>query len=194
MRGGDRYDWWENRRNELASSGQAMNPMYGVESCMDCGDMRDEGNYIFHPDVHAELIGEATAKGGGVISEICSDCWYEDHEEPPTERVDKQKQCDKCRKELVQVIVSRSEGWDDDEDEDEEPEPVEISVDMRRHVCTAEYATVYIEVPPAWADDPGYWDDEILEQALGEGYGPDWELETDIQSDEPAEITQVEVM
>ena len=190
MRGGERYDWWENRRNELASSGQAMNPMYGVESCMDCGDMRDEGNYIFHPDVHAELIGEATAKGASVDQDVCSECWYEQNTAPPTERVDKQTSCDVCGKELVQVIVMTNH----EEDEEEEAEPVEIMVSLSRHVCTQEYSTVYVEVEADWAEDLAYWDDEILEKALAEGYGPDWEMDTDVMSDEEPVIQEMNIV
>lgn len=192
-RGAPRYEWWIARGLELVADRLAFKPKYGPEPCFDCGGPYETGQHIFAPVVHAELIGdgEAIATGGGVPKEICSECWYEDNEGPPAARIDKQTQCDVCGKELVQVIVIHST---DPYDEDEDEELVEIGVDLRRHVCTQEYATVYIEVPPAWADDPGYWDDEILEQALAAGYGPGWELDTDTHSEEPAEIADVEVI
>ena len=191
--GGSRYSWWVERFREMKADGLAKRPAYGPESCFDCGREDMTTSYIYHPAVHAELIGEATEKGGGVVRGICSECWYADHEEPPTERIDKQTSCDICGKELVQVIILRTQPEYND-DEDEEEEPVELRVDLRRHVCTQEYATAYVEVPAAWADDPAYWDDEILEAALGQGYGPDWEMDTETHSDEPAEIVEVEVV
>ncbi len=194
-RAAPRYDWWMARRGELVDDNLAFKPKYGPEECFDCGGPYETGQYIYCPSVHDELKGdgEAIAIGGGVIREICSECWYADHEEPPTERIDKQKSCDLCSKELAQVIILRSEvTYDEDEDEDEEE--VDIVVDLQRHVCTRQYATVHIEVPSAWADDPGYWDDEILEAALAQNYGPDWEIDDDIHSDEPAEVVDVEVI
>jgi hypothetical protein len=172
-------------------------------------------SFIYAPWVHDELMGDVTfdpksgtihiegshthgqdgkcVREGGSVSELCSKCWYEDHNQPPERKVDKQTQCDRCNKELVQVYVDVSARQVDDEDE-EEDDTVEIGVDLRRHVCTQEYATVYIDVDRAWADDPGYWDDEILEAALQANYGPDWTLETDVHSEEPAEIADVEVI
>ena len=187
-----RFAWWTARFAELKSDDYAIRPRYGPEPCFQCG-REMTSSYIYAPWVHDELKGEATATGGSV-SELCSECWYADHSEPPERKVDKQTQCDRCNKELVVVYIDDLREFADDLDEDEEEELVEIGVDLRRHVCTQEYATKYIEVPPAWADDPGYWDDEILEQALGEGYGPDWEMDTETHSEEPAEIADVEVI
>jgi hypothetical protein len=157
-------------------------------NCFMCGDYISDGNYHFSPLVWNELQG-----GGGVITEICSECWYEDNTEPPTERVDKQKKCDKCKKELVQVIVSRTEGWDDDDDDDED-ETVEIRVSLTRPLNATEYASVVIEVPTRWADDWGYYEDDILEAANNQGYGPEYEQDYDYAETGTAEVTEVEVM
>ena len=197
MRGAPRYDWWMARREELVSDRLAFKPKYGPEPCFDCAGPYETGQFIYCPSVHDELRGDeaiATVRGGGVAQKICSECWYADHEEPPTNRQDEQTSCDICGKELVQVIVVADAFTSSPDDEDEEEEPVELMVDLRRHVCTQEYATTYVEVPAAWADDPAYWDDEILEAALGQGYGPDWEMDTETHSDEPAEIVEVEVV
>ena len=122
--------------------------------------------------------------------DVCSECWYEQNTAPPTERVDKQTSCDVCGKELVQVIVMTNHEESDDE---EEAEPVEVGVSLRRHVCTQEYAYVYVEVPASWADDLGYWEDEIREMTDNIGY-VDWELETDVHSEEDAEVVDMEVV
>ncbi len=191
--GGARNAWWSERFRELQADEYAIRPKYGPEPCFQCGkDMTSA--FIYAPWVHAELIGEATATGGSVAKKICSECWYADHEEPPTNRQDEHWTCDICGKELVQVIVVPSTVTYTDDEDEEDNEPVELMVDLRRHVCTQEYATVYVEVAPEWAEDVTYYDDEILEAALGQGYGPDWELDTEIHSDEPAEIVEVEVV
>ena len=129
-----------------------MKPKYGPEACFDCDGPYETAQYIFAPNVHDEMRGEKV----GQAEKICSSCWYEENETPPDQAMREagQMQCSRCRKEVEQVIhINKPAPVVYDDEDEEELEPVELMVDMRRHVCTQEYATVYVEVPAEWADD-----------------------------------------